>query len=205
MNFTFIKDDPSIFYSRPIEWDENPMDSIGTINSNFNNLSNELCNIEFSATNFWTPLHTQFSENSGKWNSMFTTVQEHSAGWQTSYTTVFETSAGWLTPMSIIYPVPSLNFNPPEIHQWVVNNFPVRRENCTNYINGQILYVYVIVDAIRFTRGVVRCSSKNPRNCPQTTKCKPKIIKRRDRVPRSVKVLEFKIENFDWIIYRSRY
>jgi hypothetical protein len=205
MSFTFIKDDPSVFHSTSIQWDENPIDSLDTINSNFLNLDFELCNIELSAINFWSPLYTQVSESSGKWDSMFTTVAEHSGGWQSMYTSVFETSAGWLTPISIIYPSVPLDFNPTVIHQWVVNTFPVRRDNCTNYLNGQILNVYVIMDSIRFSKGVVRCNSKNPNGCPNTTRCRSVTVKTNDRVPRSVRVLEFKVDNFDWKISRSRY
>lgn len=148
MSFTLQKEDPSKFNILPIRWEEDPVESLSTINLNFENLDTEICNLSFSAENFWNPLYTEFQENSAKWESIFTTVSTYSSCWQSTYTTVLEFSGGWLSPITIMYPIPVGNIDINFLTNWVRTSFPVRRGGCLNYLNGQELYLYALEFAI---------------------------------------------------------
>lgn len=209
MSFTLEKEDPSIFNVLPINWDEDPVSSLSTINLNFSNLDTEICNLSFSADNFWNQMYTDYVANSGKWESMFTTVQTYSGCWQSTYTTVLETSAAWLTPLSVVYPFPISSLNRPSILTWVENNFPVKTGDCVNYLNGQILNVFALEYTIAFQKQTVRCGTRGggsvTRQCGGSNvtfncgcQCRAETIKVNDRYTRAVRGLKYIVDEFDW-------
>lgn len=195
MSFTFEKDDPSLFNVLPIRWDEDPVRSLSTINLNFDNLDTELCNISFSANNFWNELYTDFTANSGKWDSVFTTVQTYSAYWQSTYTTVSETSAAWLSPVTVIFPNPISSLNRPAMLEWLQINFPAKTGSCVNYLNGQIMNVFALEYTIAFQKQTVRCGT---RGGVVGCQCRAETIKLNDRYTRAIRGLKYRVVGYTW-------
>lgn len=148
MNLPLEKIDPSMFKTVPIEWSEDPVNSLSTINANFSELDVSLCNLEFSANNFWEPLYSTFSENSGKWNSVYETVRDNSATWQNTYNTVNTLSGGWSSPISMVYPNIQNGVSTTTILNWISTNFPARENNVVNYLDGQKFFIFIVEWAI---------------------------------------------------------
>jgi hypothetical protein len=210
MSFTLEKEDPSLFNILPIKWEEEPVTSLSTINLNFENLDTEICNISFSADNFWNSMYNDYVANSGKWESMYTTIQTYSACWQSTYTTVLETSAAWLSPISVVYPAPVSSIIHPAILQWVEAAFPVKTGSCVNYLNGQVLNVFVLEYTVGLQKQTVRCGTRNSgivsKRCPggevikidSGCECRAETIKINDRYTRAVRGLKYVVSEFDW-------
>lgn len=138
------KDDPSMIKVLPINWDEEPVESLSTINYNFEELEKAICDLEFSAANYWDSVYSTYSANSGRWNSAYNTVRDNSANWQNTFTTVRETSGAWHGPISVIYPFPLASIDLPAITEWLNQNYPPISEGAVNYIEGQPFLLFII-------------------------------------------------------------
>lgn len=143
MDSIFVKDDPSMFKVLPIEWEENPVDSLSTINLNFETLEDSICNLEYSATNFWEPLYNTYQKNSGKWDSMYSTVVNNSASWQGAYNTVEMFSGNWQSPICIVYPSILPSIDQEVLRAWIDTNFPIVSNGAVNYLEGQQFFIFV--------------------------------------------------------------
>lgn len=212
MNINFTKIDPTCYNIIPIKEDECPQDSLSTIGINFSALDAEICNLSYSAINYWNPLYTLFEENSGDWDAVYNTVKDNSACWQSTYVTVLESSAYWLTPISVVY---SSTFQKDTtnldttILAWVKDNFPVEQSGCLNYLNGQRLRVFVLKYAIEQQTSTCNCTASGgvakirfigigSRSINCGCSCKPGRINASDRYVDSVAGYEYVVTNKVW-------
>jgi hypothetical protein len=120
-------------------------DSISAMNLNFRNLDITSCNLLASAADLWSPAYLTLNTLSGDWLSMLTTIETYSSCWNTTYDTVKSLSAFWLKPISMIYPYPFEEdvLNPETtVEAWVNETFPVRTNDCFNFIVGQEMYIF---------------------------------------------------------------
>lgn len=218
MNFTFSKIDPSRYNILPIRRDECPEQSLSTIGINFSALDAELCNIGFSAENYWNPMYTQFSTNSSSWNSVFNTIASNSACWQSTYLTVSQLSAAWLSPITILYPsvFEESSFNRTTIENWVKDNFPVTQGGCVNYLNGQIMKIFTLEYAVKEQAVTCRCNATQgklnvrwigigaiPINCGCS--CKAGSVMCPDKFVKKVLGIEMIVDDGEWIYLRDVY
>lgn len=216
MDIVLEKLDPSYFNTLPIRWDEDPVQSLSTINFNFSALDTTLCNLEFSANNVWNPLFTDFSSNSGKWDSVFTTVQENSGCWQSTYATVRTLSGSWLNDISVIYPSVVFGLDRPTITSWLRTNFPVTVGNCVNYLNGQIMNVFILQYSIATQKRTVRCNSRggvkvvpcgggSSRTINCGCSCNKRVIRITDTYVGKVNGLKYIVDGFNWTYVEDLY
>ncbi len=212
MNFTFEKLDSSCFNILPLSWNECPKETLSTIGINFSALDAEVCNLSFSAENFWNPLYSDFVSNSANWNSVFTTVRDNSSCWQSTYITVRELSASWLSPMTIIYPsVFAQDVNGQSvIEDWIKTNFPISQGNCVNYLNGQLMKVFSLEYATENQQFSCSCRSNGgrvnvrfigigtiPVNCGCS--CSPGSVNCPDKFVKKVLGFQFVVANGEWV------
>lgn len=218
MNVTFTKLDPTCYNILPIRWDECPEASLSTIGINFSALDAEICNLSFSATNYWNPLYTSFVANSGAWQSVYTVVRDNSACWQSAYLTVKTLSASWLTPLSVIYPetIKSDEYTTATISNWVVENFPIEQGGCVNYVNGQKMRVFTLRYAIEYQDITCRCASQGgsasvrfigigTRTVSCGCGCSPGRVKATDRYTSDVMGIEMVVQGGAWVYFRNLY
>lgn len=218
MNISFSKIDPTCYNILPIDWEECPEASLSTIGVNFSALDAEICNLTFSANNYWNPLYTAVSDNSGDWDAVFNLVSENSACWQSTYLTVMETSGAWLTPISIVYPevIQKDTYNTGTILEWVKSNFPISQGGCINYLNGQILKVFTLKYAISYQSITCNCTSNGgtiavafigigARYVSCGCSCTPGRVNASDRYVDTVEGMEVVVENGEWVFLREIY
>jgi hypothetical protein len=198
MSVTLEKDNPAIFNILPIRWEEDPVTSLSTINLNFENIDTEVCNLGFSAHNIWNKLYDDVQEYSDSWNSAFTTIQTFSGCWQSTYTTVSTASAGWLCPITVVFPTIITTYlsHTPYL-SWLRLVFPTRVGTCVNYLNGQVLYLYIMTQTFRNQQQTIRCGVANPTNCAKF-RCNPKNIRIKDRYVNYTVGLEFTVVDGIW-------
>lgn len=226
------KIDPSIFNILPIKWEEEPSDSLSSININFLSLDAGVCNLELSGNNFWNPLYNDFNSGSAEWESLFSTVRDNSACWSSTYNTVRTLSSRWSSPVSIIYPFPINSVNPTTFSAWVIRNFPVRTGTCINYTEGQEFFLFIKEWDERIQRIEGDCEKKlknqgpdlkcisavmtyNPippnwggykKHCDKLYKCKNRgALKFKDRYTSRVRGLRFVVENGQWVYKNLMY
>lgn len=144
MDIVLEKKNHSMFNVLPIGWNEDPVDSLSTININFESLDTVVCNLEYSATNIYNPLYNDFREASGSWDSVYDTINENSACWQGAYNTVRTLSAMWTSPISVIYPFPLTSVSPEIFTNWINSFFPVKTGTCINYLEGQEFFLFLL-------------------------------------------------------------
>lgn len=126
---------------------ENIGDSLSSINYNFRVLDIYTCNFEYSATNIWNNIYTQFQNNSSGWVNASNVVKSNSSCWTNTYNTVRSLSSSWLKPISLIYPFPfdlegSETSVISDVSEWVNSTLPVYNGNCYNFVEGQELYIF---------------------------------------------------------------
>lgn len=144
MSTPLEKIDPSMFNVLPIKWGEDPVNSLSTINLNFSALDVSVCNLEYSANNFWNPLYNDFNSGSAKWESIYDTVNQNSGCWESTNHTVRTLSGGWTSPLTIVYPYPLASINISTLTTFINVNFPIRTGSCLNYFVGQELLIFVM-------------------------------------------------------------
>lgn len=216
MTISFSKLNPTCYNILPISWSEDPKTSLSTIGINFSALDTSLCNLYTSAENLWSPMFSVFQNVSANWESVYNTVISNSACWQSTYLTVRTLSAHWLTPITIVYPnvIKKADYSIASILTWVKSSFPISSQNCTNYINGQLLKVYTLRYAIEQQQITCRCAANGgtiyinyigagsrPVQCNCT--CTPGRVEVSDRYVDDIKGVEFIVQNGEWVYFKD--
>ena len=78
--------------------------SLELINSNFQELNIDICNMSYSANSFWNPFFDQYNQIKNELDNTYNVVAAASASWRSASDMITNLKKYWLQPINIVYP-----------------------------------------------------------------------------------------------------